>query len=188
MYDDALVAVDPHKAHSTLMVLGPVSRRAVDEAEFPNTVIAPLCALPVAGASGAGPSKAATVPGATWPNGSSKTARKVLDVPAKLAARIRILGQGRKTDRDDAISVSLAALQADGVAPVVADDALVSLRLWCDRRDELVPLRTQAVCRLHRLLTEPPPAGPGGTFPPAKPAPCWRACGPVTKRPRPAAP
>jgi hypothetical protein len=34
------------------------------------------------------------------------------------------------------------------------DDTLVSLRLLCDRRDELGALRTQAVCRLHRLLCE----------------------------------
>jgi hypothetical protein len=30
----------------------------------------------------------------------------------------------------------------------------VSLRLLCDRREELGRLRTQAVCRLHRLLAE----------------------------------
>ena len=36
---------------------------------------------------------------------------------------------------------------------------LVSLRLLCDRRDELGALRTQAVCRLHRLLCELTPGG-----------------------------
>jgi transposase len=35
----------------------------------------------------------------------------------------------------------------------------VSLRLLCDRREELVALRTQAVCRLHRLLAELTPGG-----------------------------
>jgi transposase len=39
------------------------------------------------------------------------------------------------------------------------DDTLVSLRLLCDRRDELGALRTQAVCRLHRLLCELTPGG-----------------------------
>jgi hypothetical protein len=45
-------------------------------------------------------------------------------VPAKLAARMRLYsqGRGRKTDRDDAVSIGL---------------------------------RTQVVCRLHRLLAEP---------------------------------
>jgi hypothetical protein len=34
----------------------------------------------------------------------------VLDVPAKLAARVRVFsqGHGRKTDRDDAVSIGLA--------------------------------------------------------------------------------
>ena len=43
--------------------------------------------------------------------------------------------------------------------PVAGDDALVSLRLLCDRREELTALRTQAVCRLHRLLAELTPGG-----------------------------
>jgi hypothetical protein len=39
------------------------------------------------------------------------------------------------------------------------DDTLVSLRLLCDRRDELGAARTQAVCRFHRLLAELTPGG-----------------------------
>jgi transposase len=35
----------------------------------------------------------------------------------------------------------------------------VSLRLLCDRREELSAQRTQAVCRLHRLLAELTPGG-----------------------------
>jgi transposase len=86
---------------------------------------------------------------------------QVLDGPAKLAARVRVYsrGHGRKTDKDDAVSIGLAALDGTGVTRVSCDDALVSLRLLCDRREELTAQRTQAVCRLHRL-----PAGltPGG--------------------------
>jgi transposase/uncharacterized protein YuzE len=85
----------------------------------------------------------------------------VLDVPAKLAARLRVYsrGHGRKTDKDDAVSVGLAALDGTGILPVTSDDATVSLRLLCDRREELTALRTQAVCRLHRLLAELTPGG-----------------------------
>jgi transposase len=85
----------------------------------------------------------------------------VLDVPAKLAARVRVYsqGHGRKTDADDAVSIGLAALNSDTVAVVRADDTLVSLHLLSDRRDELAALRTQAVCRLHRLLAELTPGG-----------------------------
>jgi hypothetical protein len=46
-----------------------------------------------------------------------------------------------------------------GIAPVAPDDVLASLRLLCDRRDELSALRTQAACRLHRLLAELTPGG-----------------------------
>jgi hypothetical protein len=38
------------------------------------------------------------------------------------------------------------------VHAVTADDAVAALRLLCDRRDEFVAARTQAVCRLYRLL------------------------------------
>jgi transposase len=85
----------------------------------------------------------------------------VLDVPAKLAARVRVYsrGHGRKTDKDGAVSAGLAALDGTGVTPVTSDGALVSLRLLCDRREELTAQRTQAVCRLHRLLAELTPGG-----------------------------
>src|SRR6202021_1073036 len=53
----------------------------------------------------------------------------------------------------------LAALEGQGVCEVRPDDATVSLRLLCDRREELVSLRTRTVCRLHRLLGELTPGG-----------------------------
>jgi hypothetical protein len=42
---------------------------------------------------------------------------QVLDVPAKLAARVRVYsqGHGRKTDRDDAVSIGLAGLDGAGI-------------------------------------------------------------------------
>jgi transposase len=52
-------------------------------------------------------------------------------------------------------------LHSTGVRPVRVDESLVSLRLLCDRRDELGALRTQAVCRFHRLLAELTPGGTG---------------------------
>jgi len=85
----------------------------------------------------------------------------VLDVAAKLAARVRVYpgGHGRETEKDDAVSIGLAALDGAGIMAVRPDDALVSLRLQCDRREELTAARTQAVCRLHRLLAELTPGG-----------------------------
>jgi transposase len=86
---------------------------------------------------------------------------RVVDVPAKLAARVRVFSQGhdKKTDRDDAVSIALAALDANGFQAVALDDTTVTLRLLSDRRQELVALRTQAICRLHRLLAELTPGG-----------------------------
>ena len=80
----------------------------------------------------------------------------VIDVPAKLSARVRVFstGQGRKTDATDAHSVAVAALRSPGLRTVAADDATVALRLLVDRRDELGAARTDTVNRLHRLLLE----------------------------------
>jgi transposase len=80
----------------------------------------------------------------------------VVDVPAKLSARVRVLstGQGRKTDATDAHSVAVAAVRTADLRPVTVDDTHVALRLLADRRDELGARRTQTVNRLHRLLLE----------------------------------
>jgi transposase len=85
----------------------------------------------------------------------------VLDVPAKLSARVRVFatGQGRKTDPVDAHSVAVAALRAKGLREVTVDDATVALRLLADRRDRLGQARTETVGRLHTLLLELVPGG-----------------------------
>src|SRR5688572_30257199 len=85
----------------------------------------------------------------------------VLDVPAKLSARVRVFdtGQGRKTDPVDAHSVAVAGLRSPGLRFVAADDASVVLRLLVDRRDELGRARTETVSRIHRLLLELIPGG-----------------------------
>jgi transposase len=85
----------------------------------------------------------------------------VLDVPAKLSARVRVFdtGQGRKTDPVDAHSVAVAGLRSPGLRTVVADDATVALRLLVDRRDELGRARTETISRIHHLLLELVPGG-----------------------------
>ena len=85
----------------------------------------------------------------------------VIDVPAKLSARVRVFstGHGRKTDATDAHSVAVAALRTPSLRSVQVDDATVALRLLVDRRDELGASRTTTVNRLHRLLVELIPGG-----------------------------
>jgi transposase len=161
--DDVMIAVDPHKASNTAAVLDPVTKTVIESARFANSTdgygqLARFAARweqrrwAVEGCHGAGRSLAQQL---------VADGELVLDVPAKLAARVRVYsrGHGRKTDKDDAVSVGLAALDGTGVTLVTRDDALVSLRLLCDRREELTAQRTQAVCRLHRLLAELTPGG-----------------------------
>ena len=85
----------------------------------------------------------------------------VVDVPAKLSARVRVFdtGQGRKTDPVDAHSVAVAGLRSPGLRIVAADDVTMVLRLLVDRRDELGRARTEVVSRIHQLLLELVPGG-----------------------------
>ena len=85
----------------------------------------------------------------------------VLDVPAKLAARVRVFdtGNARKSDATDAHAVAMVALRTPGLNKLGYDEELVALRLLADRRDELAHLRVQTVNRLQRLLTELIPGG-----------------------------
>jgi len=86
---------------------------------------------------------------------------RVVDVPAKLAARARVFdtGQGRKTDATDAHSIVMVALRDRGLREVTVDPRLEVLRLLCDRRDELSRSRVQALGRLHRLFLQLLPGG-----------------------------
>jgi transposase len=86
---------------------------------------------------------------------------RVLDVPAKLAARTRVFdtGQGRKTDATDAHAIVMVALRDKGLREVSSDPELTVLRLLCDRRDELSRARAQSLNRMHRLFLELVPGG-----------------------------
>jgi transposase len=85
----------------------------------------------------------------------------VLDVPAKLAARVRVLsvGHGRKSDAHDAVSVAVAARSVPTLRQVRVDDQAVVLHLLTKRRQDLVAARTQTINRLHRLLMDLVPGG-----------------------------
>ncbi|MEJ7633545.1 IS110 family transposase [Aeromicrobium sp.] len=81
---------------------------------------------------------------------------QVVDVPAKLAARARLLdtGHGRKTDAHDAHSVAVAAVRAKDLRVLAPDGQLEALRILVDQRDQLSNQRVATVNRLHRLLAE----------------------------------
>ena len=85
----------------------------------------------------------------------------VLDVPATLASRIRVLGTGRsnKNDPNDAHSIAVAAFRAPSLRSVERADHSQVLRLLAKRNVDLGSHRTRVVCRLHALLAELAPGG-----------------------------
>src|SRR5213592_2492688 len=86
---------------------------------------------------------------------------RVLDVPPKLAARVRLPATGNisKNDPSDARSVAVAALRSAGVREARRDDHAAVLKVWSKRYGDLGRVRTQVACRLHQVLCELTPGG-----------------------------
>jgi transposase len=85
----------------------------------------------------------------------------VVDVPATLASRVRVLGTGRsdKNDPNDARSVAIAALRTSSLRSVEVADHAEVLRLLAKRNLDIGSHRTRIVCRLHAALAELVPGG-----------------------------
>jgi transposase len=85
----------------------------------------------------------------------------VVDVPATLASRVRMLAtsKSQKTDRHDALSIAIAALRARDLQPVARADHAMVLRLLAKRHRDLGRARNRSACRLHALLIELVPGG-----------------------------
>jgi transposase len=81
---------------------------------------------------------------------------QVLDVPAKLAARIRLFdtGHNRKTDARDAHSIAVVAARTPNLRVLKVDGHLEAMRMLTDRREALTRRRVQSVDRLQALLGE----------------------------------
>jgi transposase len=90
----------------------------------------------------------------------------VVDVPAKLSARVRVLstGNARKNDGLDALATALAASRNGRLAAVDPEAASEALRLLSERREDLVAERTRALNRLHGLLRDLVPGGVARTL------------------------
>ncbi len=157
-----VIAVDPHKASWTAAAVDaslrtlatirvPVSRTGYrDLRRFARRW--PQAGWGIEGAAGLGAPLAARL---------REDDVVAVDVPAKLAARVRMLstGHARKSDEADAVSVGIAALNAGGLHRVEVDEAISALRAVVEHRDDLVKHRTQTVNRLHVLLVRLIPAG-----------------------------
>jgi transposase len=157
-----MIGVDPHKASHTAAALDEHGR-LLGQQRVPATLDGyqmlrewaarwPQRCWAVEGAHGVGRPVAQRLVGDGEP---------VLDVPAKLAARVRVLsvGHGRKSDPDDAVSVAVAARNAPWLRQVEVEDQATVLHLLTKRRQDLVAARTQTINRLHRLLMDLVPGG-----------------------------
>ena len=91
---------------------------------------------------------------------------RVLDVPPKLAARARLLDNGKtnKNDPNDARSVAVAALRAKRLSEVTKEDHTAVMRLWARRRKDLTSSRTRVANRLHAVILELVPGGYTGAI------------------------
>ena len=85
----------------------------------------------------------------------------VVNVPATLAARTRVLGSGRssKTDPNDALSVAVTALRTDGLRQVRPVGHAEVLRVRAKRNTDIGDHRSRVVSRTHALLLELDPGG-----------------------------
>lgn len=85
----------------------------------------------------------------------------VLDVPATVAARARVLATGRstKTDPNDALAVAITALRNPTLRHVHAAGHGEVLRLLAKRNTDIGNQRSRVVSRMHSLLVELSPGG-----------------------------
>src|SRR4051795_2910776 len=152
-----VIGVDPHKLSATIEVVddeesvlgsgrfstdraGYAAKRRYAKA-WPDRVWA------VEGANGTGRPLAQRL---------LEAGEEVVDVPAKLAARVRLFdtGHNRKTDALDAHSIAVVAVRTRNLRVLRVDGELEALRLLADRREALTRRRVQTVDRLQALLAE----------------------------------
>ena len=177
------IGIDPHKRTLTAAALDPHSQ-LLGQLHLPVTSQAGRQLLAwaeqwsqrrwaVEGASGLGRPIAQLLVAA---------GEQVLDVPAKLAARARLLGtsSARKTDLADACSAAAAAIHHRRLRPVALEDETVVLRLLSDRRDDLVAERTRTLSRLHVLLSDLHPGGANRELTATRAAALLRQLRPIT--------
>ena len=152
-----VIGIDPHKGSHTATMLDQgqrelrrltvrAGRRQVAELlEWADGVMPRTWAVESAGGMGYLLSQQLVAAGET-----------VLDVPASLASRVRVLGTGQstKTDPNDARSVAIAALHAPSLAVVRRADHVTVCRLLAKRHTDLARWRTKQCCRLHALISE----------------------------------
>ena len=157
--EHVIIGVDPHKLSATIEVVDDHERKlgqgrfTTDRAGYKvmrtYAKTWPQRVWAVEGANGVGRPLAQRL---------LESGEHVVDVPAKLAARVRLFdtGHNRKTDAHDAHSIAMVAVRTRGLRVLRVDGELEALRLLVERRDALTRRRVQIVDRLQALLAEMP--------------------------------
>lgn len=152
-----IIGVDPHKLSATIEVVDQqetllgAGRFSTDQAGYAAmrkyAKAWPERRWAVEGANGAGRPLAQRL---------LEAGEHVVDVPAKLAARVRLFdtGHNRKTDALDAHSIAIVAVRTQGLRVLKVDGELEALRMLVDRREALTRARVTSVNRLQALLAE----------------------------------
>jgi transposase len=166
-----VIGIDPHKRSNTALVLDS-QENVLARQRFPNDrdgyrqlkrFAQPWAdrTWAVEGARGVGLGLAQRI---------AADGERVLNVPARLSARVRALGgsSGRKTDDADAYAVAVAGLRGRNLQIVEPDQVRAVLKLLSDRRQQLVDQRIVAVNRLHQLLADLSPGGADRRLTPGK--------------------
>jgi hypothetical protein len=155
--DKVVIGADPHKHSVTIEILDERERvlhqgRYATDVDGYRQMLAEARRFPhrrwaVEGCNGAGKHVAQRL---------VADGETVFDVPAKLAARVRVFdtGNGRKSDPADAHSVAVVALRTPNLVAVRVDDDLVALRLLVDP-DHLSVAPTAARARPRRRKAVP---------------------------------
>ena len=157
-----IIGIDPHKASHTAVAIG------CDERQLAEIRVWATCQQTARLLAWAEP-----LGERTWAVESAgglgyllsqqlvRAGEQVLDVPATLASRVRVLGTGRsdKNDPNDALSVAIAALRSPGLRSVEPANHGEVLRLLAKRNNEIGRLRNIVVSRLHAALANLSPGG-----------------------------
>jgi transposase len=155
--EQVIIGVDPHKLSATIEVVDREEnllgsgRFSTDKAGYKamRTYVKawPERVWAVEGANGVGRPLAQRL---------LEAGENVVDVPAKLAARVRLFdtGHNRKSDARDAHSIAMVAVRTANLRVLRVDGELEALRMLTDRREALTRRRVQTVDRLQALLAE----------------------------------
>ena len=188
--NQVIIGVDPHKLSATIEVIDRneqllgSSRFTTDKAGYAAmrnyAKNWPDRDWAVEGANGAGRPLAQRL---------LEAGEHVVDVPAKLAARVRLFdtGHNRKTDARDAHSIAIVAVRTRSLRVLKVDGELEAMRMLTDRREALTRRRVQTVCRLQALLAELLPGQAKRDITALQPRRCSRPYGHATSLAGPAA-